>query len=121
VIAPRWRPPLAWAAIILVLTSVPIPATPVDGIGGIDKVVHLAMYAVLGALAARSAWLPAHGRRATLLVLVGVLVFAALDEWHQSFVPGRSADPLDWVADAIGAIAGTAFALRALHRSERYT
>jgi VanZ family protein len=120
VIAPRWRPPLAWAAIILVLTSIPVPGTPIDGVGGIDKVVHLVMYGVLGALASRAAWLPAHGWRSAL-VLVGVVVFAAFDEWHQSFVPGRSADPLDWVADAIGAVAGTAFAVRALLRSERFT
>jgi VanZ family protein len=121
VIAPRWRPPLVWAAIILVLTSIPVPATPFDGIGGADKVVHLALYAVLGALTARAGWLTAHGWRSALFALGAVLVFAALDEWHQTFVPGRSADALDWAADAIGAVAGTAIAVGALLRSERYT
>jgi VanZ family protein len=33
--------------------------------------------------------------------------YGASDEWHQSFVPGRSADVHDWYADAIGAAAGT--------------
>jgi VanZ family protein len=28
---------------------------------------------------------------------------AALDEWHQQFVPGRSASLGDWVADVAGA------------------
>jgi VanZ family protein len=32
--------------------------------------------------------------------------YAATDEWHQSFVPGRSADVHDWYADAIGALVG---------------
>jgi VanZ family protein len=29
--------------------------------------------------------------------------FGASDEWHQSFVPGRSAEVADWVADTAGA------------------
>ena len=120
-IAPRWRPPLVWAAVILVLTSIPNPSTPIDAVGGIDKVVHLLLYAVLGALATRAAWSPAHGWRSAAIVLGVVLVFAALDEWHQGFIPGRSSDPLDWVADAIGALSGTLLVVRALLRSERYT
>ena len=30
--------------------------------------------------------------------------YGATDEWHQSFVPGRSADVRDWLADATGAL-----------------
>jgi VanZ family protein len=33
--------------------------------------------------------------------------YGATDEWHQSFVPGRSSDVHDWYADAIGAGMGT--------------
>jgi VanZ family protein len=40
------------------------------------------------------------------------LVFATLygltDEWHQSFVPGRSAAVADALADMVGAIVGSA-------------
>ena len=32
--------------------------------------------------------------------------YGATDEWHQSFVPGRSADVRDWFADATGALLG---------------
>ena len=32
--------------------------------------------------------------------------YGATDEWHQSFVAGRHADFLDWVADTTGAILG---------------
>jgi VanZ family protein len=38
-------------------------------------------------------------------MLLGSL-YGASDEVHQSFVPGRAADPLDWVADSAGAVAG---------------
>jgi VanZ family protein len=34
--------------------------------------------------------------------------YGATDEWHQSFVPGRSADVRDWFADAAGAFIGAA-------------
>ncbi|MEX2043905.1 MAG: VanZ family protein, partial [Opitutus sp.] len=30
-------------------------------------------------------------------------VFGATDEWHQSFVPGRTSEWADWIADALGA------------------
>lgn len=39
----------------------------------------------------------------TLLVMTAI---AFLSEWIQSYVPGRSADPLDVLADIIGIVAG---------------
>jgi VanZ family protein len=35
------------------------------------------------------------------------IVYGVTDEFHQSFVPGRSADAYDLAADAAGALAGT--------------
>ena len=32
--------------------------------------------------------------------------YGASDEWHQSFVPGRSSDINDWYADSVGALMG---------------
>jgi len=31
-----------------------------------------------------------------------IATYAGLDEWHQHFAPGRSCDPLDWLADMTG-------------------
>lgn len=42
-----------------------------------------------------------------ILVAIGSL-FAASDEWHQSFIPGRDASVLDWISDCVG-ILGTLF------------
>jgi VanZ family protein len=66
-----------------------------------DKAVHALLYAVLGGLTRI-----ATGRLATTLALAGAVGVA--DELLQSTVPGRSADPLDWVADVAGAFAGAA-------------
>ena len=43
--------------------------------------------------------------RYTVLLAVGS-AYAALDEWHQSFVPGRNPDIADWLADAAGVAVG---------------
>lgn len=117
----RWRPPAAWAAIILLLTSIPLPSTPVDDVRGIDKLVHAVLYGVLAFLATRASWVRTRAWQPVAVTILAVLVFAALDEWHQAFIPGRSADPFDLLADALGALAGTAAAAVALSRSERYT
>ena len=44
--------------------------------------------------------------RAAAGAWVIAVAYAASDEWHQSFVPGRSPDAADWFADAVGALAG---------------
>ena len=43
-----------------------------------------------------------------LALICGLLaiVYGVSDEWHQSFVPERSADAADVLADAIGALVG---------------
>ena len=45
-----------------------------------------------------------------MAVLVGVL-YGAMDELYQSTVPGRDAAVGDWIADALGVLAGTLFVL----------
>jgi VanZ family protein len=101
----RWAAPLAWAVVILVLTSVPMPA--ISAPPGTDKGVHWILYLVLGFLAMRALLAERSARVWQLLVLVvGLLAFGALDEVHQRFIPGRTADPKDWVADATGSVVG---------------
>jgi VanZ family protein len=100
--ARRWWPPTLWATGLLVATSWPNPNVPNVRSG--DKVVHMVMYAGLAWLVARAE--PGWVRRAAPLVLVAVAVSAlgAVDEWHQQFIPGRSASAGDWLADSAGAV-----------------
>jgi VanZ family protein len=73
-----------------------------------DKLFHALAYAVVGAAAAwptlrrRGGWGPAAFVESFLLAAG----YGVLDEWHQSFVPGRSATLSDVVADAVGAALG---------------
>jgi hypothetical protein len=110
-----WLPVVAWAALIFTLSSIPDLGT---GLGGWDlalrKAAHLAEYAVLGALLARalystvSAW--------AWLSWVAGTAYAASDELHQHFVPGRQASALDLAIDAVGVAAGV-LAVRLAHAS----
>ena len=62
---------------------------------------HFSQYALLAALWAW-ALAPALGRRALLAAAAISMAYALSDEIHQSFVPGRDADPLDVVIDWCG-------------------
>jgi VanZ family protein len=110
----RWIPVALWAGVILTGTSIPtIPGPPAAA--GMDKLVHLTMYGVLGVLALRAAW---DGTpRTAIVTLAAIAVFAAADEWHQRLIPTRSADVGDWIADVAGATLGIgSFAVLKLRR-----
>jgi VanZ family protein len=64
------------------------------------RIAHLIAYALLGLLAG---WAFEGWRRATLSAIVLTAVFAAADEVHQSWVPGRKARVDDWLFDVFSA------------------
>ena len=71
------------------------------------KVAHFTEYAVLGILSARAfstsanRFIRRHWFQAALVLIV---CFALLDEFHQSFVPGRTASIYDSAIDAAGGL-----------------
>jgi len=68
-----------------------------------DKFIHAAAYAVMAFLFWQ-AWRRQLGKY--LLAMLAVFfcsVYGVTDEWHQSFVVGRDASFLDWLADTLGA------------------
>ena len=98
-----WAPPLVLMAVIFLLSAQP----SLDlGLGLIDKIgrklVHAAEYALLAALWWRALRTRLDERRAALAALVLSSLYAASDEWHQSFVEGRHGSPLDVAFDAAG-------------------
>jgi hypothetical protein len=110
----RWlgTPVLLWGPVVLQMVVI-FGASSIPDLGGLpggmsDKSGHGIGYAILGALLLRAL---ARGRlsgvtwtRAAAAVLLAAL-YGVSDEYHQSFVPGRSPDRLDVLADSIGAAA----------------
>jgi len=42
--------------------------------------------------------------RAAILAVAMAIIYGALDELHQGFVPGRDVSVRDWVSDSVGAL-----------------
>ena len=103
-----WLPAILWAGIIFFLSAQPGPTLERLGLTGelLSLATHFSLYAVLMILlifALNHSGLlvmPWSG----LLAFVLLAIYALSDEYHQSFVPGRVATPLDWLTDIIGAI-----------------
>jgi VanZ family protein len=102
----------AWAPVVFLLglefwlssqSNLPrvLPAAIPHG----DKFLHAGYFALTALFAARAlrqaeGW----GRGATAAALLsGALLWGASDEFHQSFVPGRSVEAADVAADVLGA------------------
>ena len=101
-----WGPAVLWALCLFLLSEVRGAPPALQSLLVIpDKLVHFALYFALGGLLARARWVSGTGVRHTLLFAVGC-IYAALDEWHQGFVPERTPDPADWLADVAGVAAG---------------
>jgi hypothetical protein len=93
-----------WPAIFW-LTHIPVPAVARQS-GMSDKEMHILAYFVLTFLVwfavnpyQKTQW----NRAKSWVVLVGVLGYAAIDEYLQGYV-GRSADMQDFIADIFGII-----------------
>ncbi|MEO7512208.1 MAG: VanZ family protein [Gemmatimonadaceae bacterium] len=119
--ARRWTPSVLWGTLILVATSIPGSALPLaSGFPGVDKLVHLFLYGMLGALIWRAQQQPLWST--FWWTVAGIALFAGLDEWHQQFVPGRSMELADWMADVSGATLGIVLlTVTALRRRETPT
>jgi VanZ family protein len=104
----RWVPALAMMTAIFLLSAMPASMIPTFGVIDVylKKIGHAIGYALLGvsyyyALPTRLPrlirWLMAFGLS---------LGFAATDEFHQSFVSGRTASVRDVAIDGLGAFLG---------------
>ncbi|MHB1323646.1 MAG: VanZ family protein [Coriobacteriia bacterium] len=107
---------VVWMAVIFALSSLPGSAVP----GRFGNAGHFVLYAVLGGL--YSLALP-HSWRPWITAMTAVVLaslYGASDEFHQSFVPGRTPDVMDWVIDTAGALsAALAVLVWRLRRPER--
>ena len=105
-----WFGPAVWALFIFILSSQPdVPGAKLFLWS--DKIGHVLLYMPLGFLLVRAMILkPGPFRKSVVLwaVVLGSL-YAVTDEVHQMFVPGRTAELADLMADMIGVFIGVQF------------
>lgn len=103
--ASAWLPVLAYMAIIFVLSAQPkLPEISAPVLSW-DKAQHLIAYLGLALVAFRAANLMPILAKPGSYIQSFILAasYGGLDEFHQKFVTGRSAEVRDWLADALGA------------------
>jgi VanZ family protein len=101
-----WLPVILYMAAIFYVSSLPQPPVPPGG----DKPWHILAYLGLGVVTVRAVaggLPPAIDARVAAFAMAIAIGYGATDELHQAFVPGRSAQVADLVADAIGVMSGT--------------
>lgn len=108
VAAGRAAPALLWAAVIW--WSSAQPGGLVALYPGVDKLVHGAVYAVLGLLLTLAC--PAATPAGALRAMAIGTAYGVSDEIHQYFVPGRAAEVGDVIADWCGVALAAGLAFR---------
>ncbi len=106
----RWLLVAAWVLLIFALSSVPgstitsaASRYSVLTTEGFALFLHFVEYAILaGLLLFATGWRPPTVALALALLLACSLLGAG-DVAYRLVVPGRDADPIDWVADTVGA------------------
>ena len=100
-----------WRALLVVLLAAtawlaltPLPPRAIDL--GWDKLNHAGAFAAL----AVAGWFSVPQRRGRWPMMAGLLGYGGLIELAQRFVPGRSGEWADLLADALGIVAGVLIA-----------
>jgi len=106
IIIKRWWPALIMMALIFIFSAMPSDDIPSFGIFdfSIKKLSHMIGYLIL-----TRTYLHGIGktrRGAEFVAWLLAVLYAMTDEFHQSFVPGRSSGWLDVGIDSFGAMLG---------------
>ena len=103
----RTLPMILVMATIFFLSGIPGNRLFLPNIDGIDKIAHIVAYGIL-AMTVLYAFGPRirrlNPRWLTLLVIVVCVLYGITDEYHQSFVPGRTTSIFDLAADGFGSL-----------------
>jgi VanZ family protein len=107
----RWIPAIVMMALIFSASS--LPATDIPRFGEWDVLVkksgHAIGYALLGVTYFFALPKSLSNRYKTVLAILMVVLFALSDEFHQSFVEGRTSSLRDVAIDTAGAAAALIF------------
>ena len=121
---PRYGlPPVLWMGVIFILsaqrTLPEYPDTLLDSI--LKKAAHIIEYGILAFLLQRalSRGQGALSRPALIASFVVSVLYAASDEYHQTFVPGRNGTLMDVGFDTVGALVALLFVGSLRRKRER--
>lgn len=102
-----WLPPVLWAGLIFFVSAQPKETFEKLGLSGtlLSIAGHLITYFVLMSLLVLAFRFGSRvpQRWAYVLSFLLVAFYGLSDEYHQSFVPGRTATIADWLVDLMGA------------------
>ena len=104
----KWAITLSYAALILLVASIPAKEFPTSLPINFDKVAHVMEFFILAALAC---WAVERVEAGTLvLIACACIAYGFLTELYQGFIPGRFPSGWDGLANAVGsAVACTAW------------
>ena len=89
---------VAWYGAITYWSTLGTTETPLYGVS--DFIRHACVFGLLAFFICMALY---HWVAPLSLTFVLVAFLGLVDEWHQSFVPTRGFDPMDLVADMVGA------------------
>ncbi len=103
-----WGPAFLWAGVISYSSSIIITPGMYPAIPNGDKYFHMAEFFVYGCFVQRAALqrLWPKGWKGWACVLAIIAMTGVLDELHQLFVPTRTCDVFDALADTFGGAIG---------------
>ena len=103
-----WFPVIVYSGIIFCVSSIPSVTVPLSEVQ-FDKILHILEYLPFGFLVSRGIYGTCSSCSPTILwflVVFVTLLYGLGDEYHQSFVSGRSSGGIDLLADVIGGVLG---------------
>ncbi len=99
-------PAIVWAIVIFIGSSIPSDDFPDMSIFQYDKLIHITIFYIFGLCIYRAFslfWVKGRFSWSRgLFTLLTVSIYGVVDEFHQRYVPGRTADVWDATADTIG-------------------
>jgi VanZ family protein len=109
---------IAWVLIIIILSSIPnVPTLKIHTSGGavirLDYLMHFCEYGLLTFIA----FLSFAGNeykinfRKYILIIMSLIIFAVLDEFHQKLIPGRSFNLKDILSNITGIMVASIFTI----------
>lgn len=101
-------PVLFYCLLIFIQSSYTFPEN-IPSLPYIDKLIHFAVYAILGVLFFRAFRTQRFKENINLVVILSIIsssLYGMSDEVHQYFAAHRDADIMDFLADVAGSICG---------------